>query len=100
MSTGTKPAVITSDDVPDGERPRLVISAGGNLDWYLQIEGTTWGGKLTTSDGIRFCTSGARSDINTMLVAALHASETEDWERLGAIAGTLKEWAAEKENGR
>jgi len=49
---------ITDDrDYPKDEQKALVISMGGNGDWYVQVTGIDG----RSMDGVRLCTSGGAS---------------------------------------
>ena len=53
-----KAIYITDDrDMPEVEQRALVISMGGNGDWYVQVTGIN--GRST--EGVRLCTSGGAS---------------------------------------
>ncbi len=65
--------VFWDDDGPDEQTTSIVISAGGNLDWYLSIEGVDWGGRRVVSPGFRASTSGAKCEVVTTVVALLAA---------------------------
>lgn len=54
----TKAMYITDDrDYPPEDQRALVISMGGNGDWYVQVTGVN--GRST--EGVRLCTSGGAS---------------------------------------
>lgn len=59
---------ITDDrDMPPEDQRALVISMGGNGDWYVQVTGIN--GRST--EGVRLCTSGGASNKVPGLTAAI-----------------------------
>jgi hypothetical protein len=81
--------VIWDDDGPDGRTTCLVISVGGNGDWYMQIDGRDFDDKPMRSDGFRACTDGAKHPIVTLAVAMLAAIGRGDRQRATSLAASI-----------
>lgn len=68
-----------TDDEPEGpDCPRLHVMVAGNLDYYLTVrrgDGECW---PATRQSFRACTSGARNDLVTYLVACLFKVGNDD----------------------
>jgi hypothetical protein len=81
--------VIWDDDGPDGRTTSLVLSVGGNGDWYVQIDGRDFDERPVRSDGFRACTDGSKFPVVTLAIAMLAAIGRGDRQRVVSLARSI-----------